>query len=83
MLNHDTGHMDWQDPGSASPNNGYINPNNLYDQMTHVGREALSDASSQSFAQNDDAGTNKHAKAFFLVVLAIMILVFFFIPGHS
>jgi len=83
MLNHDTGHMDWQDPSSASTSNGYINPNNLYDQMTHVGREALSDTSSQSFAENAEVSSNKHAKAFFVVVLAIMILVFFFTPGHS
>lgn len=45
MLNHEPGQMDWDRfPIGGSSSNGYINPSNMYDQMTHVGREALAEA---------------------------------------
>lgn len=83
MLNHDTGQMDWQDSSSSSTNNGYINPNNLYDQMTHVGREALSDAHRHPDAEHDDDSDNRHAKIFFILIVALMLIAFFVIPGRS
>lgn len=83
MLNHDTGQMDWQDPSSASAHNGYINPNNLYDQMTHVGREALSESPSHFVIEHSDIGDSKHAKVFFFLIGAFMLIALFIIPGHS
>ena len=83
MLNHDTGQMDWRDPSSASTNNGYLNPNNVYDQMTHVGREALYDAPRPVTAEHAEVEDTRYAKAFFVAILVFMLVACFIIPGRS
>ncbi|MGW8142649.1 hypothetical protein [Sphingomonas zeae] len=83
MLNHDTGQMDWDRDQIGPPANGYINPQNLYDPMTHVGRELLGVPSQdREFSASEPLG-ERGSKILFLAIIAIMFVGFFIIPGHS
>ncbi|MBM7407651.1 MULTISPECIES: hypothetical protein [Sphingomonas] len=84
MLNHEPGQMDWDRfPIGGSSSNGYINPSNMYDQMTHVGREALAEATRHDEFEPPEVSDNSHAKLFFVFIAIVMAFAFIFTPGHS
>lgn len=83
MLNHDIAPNSWDASASHTTDNTYLNPHDMFDQRTHVGRENLADA-----AKNVDFGRaqtvdTKHAKSVFILIAILMVMVFFIAPGHS
>lgn len=84
MLNHDTGHMDW-DHGRVIPpvtpgSSYYINPENMYDISTPRGRELMDEVRPSESQAEISEGTNGWVV---FVIAVIIMLGFFVIPGHS
>lgn len=83
MPNHDIAPTGWDASAPHTADNTYLNPHDMFDQRTHVGRENLADAVKTVDFRPGDIGDTKHAKFVFILVAIFMVLIFLIAPGHS
>jgi len=83
MLNHDIAPTGWDASAPHTADNTYLNPHDMFDQRTHVGRENLADAAKTVDFRRAEIGDTKHAKSIFILVAIFMVVIFFIAPGHS